>query len=59
MAKSEHTGTRAEIAASKVLRDDRTGKDSKTAAGSPHMVSSSITSSISRGGYQVPWEAFT
>lgn len=34
MAKNEHTGTKAGKAASKVLKDDRTGKDSKTAAGS-------------------------
>lgn len=34
MAKSEQTGTKAGKAASKVLKDGRTGKDSKTAAGS-------------------------
>lgn len=34
MAKKEKTGEKAGKAASKVLRDDRTGKDSKTAAGS-------------------------
>ena len=33
-AKSETTGKKAGKAASKVLRDGRTGKDSKTAAGS-------------------------
>jgi hypothetical protein len=34
MAKGEQTGKAAGKSASKVLRDDRTGKDSKTAAGS-------------------------
>jgi hypothetical protein len=34
MAKNEKTGTKAGKSASKVLRDGRTGKDSKTAAGS-------------------------
>ena len=34
MAKNEQTGKKAGTAASKVLRDGRTGKDSKTAAGS-------------------------
>jgi hypothetical protein len=34
MAKNEQTGTKAGKAASKVLSDDRTGKNSKTAAGS-------------------------
>jgi hypothetical protein len=34
MAQNEHTGAKAGKAASKVLRDDRTGKDSKTAAAS-------------------------
>jgi hypothetical protein len=34
MAKGEQTSPKAGKAASKVLRDDRTGKDSKTAAGS-------------------------
>lgn len=34
MAKNEHTSPKAGKAASKVLRDERTGKDSKTAAGS-------------------------
>jgi hypothetical protein len=34
MAKNEKTGTKAGKAASRVLRDDRTGKDSKTSAGS-------------------------
>lgn len=34
MAKNEKTGAKAGKAASKVLRDGRTGKDSKTAAGS-------------------------
>ncbi len=34
MAKNEKTGTKAGTAASKVLKDGRTGKDSKTAAGS-------------------------
>lgn len=34
VAKNEQTGTKAGKAASKVLRDGRTGKDSKTAAGS-------------------------
>ena len=34
MAKGRKTGTRAGKAASRVLRDGRTGKDSKTAAGS-------------------------
>ena len=34
MAKNEQTGKKAGKSASKVLRDDRTGKDSKTAAGS-------------------------
>lgn len=33
MAKEEKTGEKAGKAASKVLRDDRTRKDSKTAAG--------------------------
>lgn len=32
MAKNEQTGKAAGTAASNVLRDDRTGKDSKTAA---------------------------
>jgi hypothetical protein len=31
---NEQTGKKAGKSASKVLRDDRTGKDSKTAAGS-------------------------
>jgi hypothetical protein len=34
MAKNEHTSRKAGGTASKVLRDGRTGKDSKTAAGS-------------------------
>jgi hypothetical protein len=34
MAKNEHTSEKAGKAASKVLKDGRTGKDSKTAAGS-------------------------
>lgn len=34
MAKNEKTGDKAGKAASKVLKDDRTSKDSKTAAGS-------------------------
>ncbi|MDL5367722.1 hypothetical protein QSH18_19110 [Xanthomonas sp. NCPPB 2654] len=34
MANNEKTGTKAGKAASKVLKDGRTGKDSKTAAGS-------------------------
>lgn len=34
MAKNEKTDSKAGKAASKVLRDGRTGKDSKTAAGS-------------------------
>jgi hypothetical protein len=34
MAKNEKTGKKAGSAASKVLRDGRTAKDSKTAAGS-------------------------
>ncbi|MES2444118.1 MAG: hypothetical protein V4574_14920 [Pseudomonadota bacterium] len=34
MAKNETTGDKAGKSASKVLKDDRTGKDSKTAAGS-------------------------
>jgi hypothetical protein len=34
MAKNEHTGEKAGKAASKVLKDGRTGKNSKTAAGS-------------------------
>lgn len=34
MAKSKTTSTKAAKSASKVLRDDRTGKHSKTAAGS-------------------------
>lgn len=34
MAKNEQTGKKAGTAASKVLKDGRTGKDSKTAAGS-------------------------
>jgi hypothetical protein len=34
MAKNEKTGKKAGASASKVLRDDRTGKDSKRAAGS-------------------------
>lgn len=34
MSKNEQTGKKAGQAASKVLRDDRTGKDSKSAAGS-------------------------
>ncbi len=34
MAKNEKTGTKAGKAASRVLRDGRTSKDSKTAAGS-------------------------
>ena len=34
MAKNEHTSEKAGKAASNVLRDDRTGNDSKTAAGS-------------------------
>jgi hypothetical protein len=34
MAKNEQTGAKAGKAASKVLRDDRTGKNSKSAAGS-------------------------
>ena len=34
MAKNETTGKAAAKSASKVLRDDRTGKDSKKAAGS-------------------------
>lgn len=34
MAKNEQTGKKAGTAASKVLRDGRTGKDSKSAAGS-------------------------
>ena len=34
MAKGEQTGAKAGKAASKVLKDGRTGKDSKTAAGS-------------------------
>lgn len=34
MAKSKTTSTKAAKSASKVLKDDRTGKDSKTAAGS-------------------------
>jgi hypothetical protein len=34
MAKGEQTSEKAGKAASKVLRDDRTGKNSKTAAGS-------------------------
>jgi hypothetical protein len=34
MAKGEQTGKAAGKSASKVLRDERTGKDSKSAAGS-------------------------
>ena len=34
MAKNEQTGKKAGTAASNTLRDDRTAKDSKTAAGS-------------------------
>jgi hypothetical protein len=34
MAKNEQTGSKAGKSASKVLRDGRTGKDSKSAAGS-------------------------
>lgn len=34
MAKNEQTGDKAGKSASKVLKDGRTGKDSKTAAGS-------------------------
>ncbi len=34
MAKNEHTGSKAGKAASNVLKDGRTGKDSKTAASS-------------------------
>ena len=34
MAKNEKTGAKAGTAASKVLQDGRTGKDSKTAAAS-------------------------
>jgi hypothetical protein len=34
MAKNEKTGKSAGKSASKVLKDDRTGKDSKSAAGS-------------------------
>ena len=34
MAKNEQTGEKAGKAASKVLKDSRTSKDSKTAAGS-------------------------
>ncbi len=34
MAKNEKTSKRARSAASRVLKDKRTGKDSKTAAGS-------------------------
>lgn len=34
MAQDKTTGKKAAAAASKVLRDGRTGKDSKTAAGS-------------------------
>jgi len=34
MAKNEHTSEKAGKAAAKVLKDGRTGKDSKTAAGS-------------------------
>lgn len=34
MAKNEQTGDKAGKSASKVLRDERTGKDSKSAAGS-------------------------
>jgi hypothetical protein len=34
VAKNEKTGGKAGKAASRVLRDDRTGKDSKTSAGS-------------------------
>ena len=34
MAKNEQTGDKAGKDASKVLKDDRTGKNSKTAAGS-------------------------
>lgn len=34
MAKNEKTGVKAGKAASRVLKDGRTGKDSKTAAGS-------------------------
>lgn len=34
MAKNEHTSEKAGKAASKVLKDGRTGEDSKTAAGS-------------------------
>jgi hypothetical protein len=34
MAKNEHTSEKAGKAASKVLKDGRTGNDSKTAAGS-------------------------
>ncbi len=34
MAKNEQTGEKAGKSASKVLRDHRTGKDSKSAAGS-------------------------
>jgi hypothetical protein len=34
MAKNEQTGKKAGTAASKVLSDGRTGKNSKTAAGS-------------------------
>jgi hypothetical protein len=34
MAKNEQTSLKAGKAASKVLKDDRTGKNSKTAAGS-------------------------
>lgn len=34
MAKNEHTGDKAGKASSRVLKDDRTGKNSKIAAGS-------------------------
>lgn len=34
MAKNEHTSEKAGKAASRVLKDKRTGQDSKTAAGS-------------------------
>jgi hypothetical protein len=34
MSKNEHTSVKAGKAASKVLKDGRTGKNSKTAAGS-------------------------
>jgi len=34
MAKNEQTGAKAGKSASKVLKDDRTGEDSKAAAGS-------------------------